>query len=348
MNDDSSHKSSILGYLNKLNQPWKFLAPMVGNSDESYRILAKKYGADLCYTEMVNCKIFNVNRCNPVINQWYTTSRMDKPLVIQICGDNPDVMAETCRTLDDYCDAIDINFGCPQEIARKSHYGSFLQDEWDLIEQIVSSCVRISKVPIFCKIRVFESIEKTVKYAKIFENAGASLITVHGRTREQKGENTGLANWDHIKAVKAALRIPVIANGNIVLKKDIDECFMYTNCDGVMSAETHLHDPCIFYSDDLLANVVFKEYLRITEEVLNYKPEDLYGFDLKPIIEMGSVKSHAFKIFRNVFRKLPDYREILNKCKKLSDYYIFVENLENLLEIGVLKEEDLRMGPNIR
>ena len=165
---------------------------------------------------MVNCKVFNLGKCDPLINQWYTTGSEDKPLVVQICGDDTNEMAITCKKISDHCDAIDINFGCPQDVARKGHYGSYLQDEWELVKNIVNTCSNASKVPLFCKIRIFESIEKTVEYAKMIESAGAKLLAVHGRTRDQRGINTGFASWEHIKAIKKALNIPVIENGNII------------------------------------------------------------------------------------------------------------------------------------
>lgn len=327
--------ADIFEYLNSLKKPWKFLAPMVANSEEAYRHLARKYGADLCYTEMVHCKGFNRGKKNPVSNFWYTTSKNDRPLVIQICGNDVKEMLETCLAVQDYCDAIDINFGCPQDIARRGRYGSYLQDDWPLIENIVKTLSTSIKVPLFCKIRIFESVEKSVEYAKIFEKNGCALLTVHGRTREQKGHKTGLASWEHIKAIKQSLSIPVIANGNMIYHENIQECYEFTGCDGVMVAEPHLYDPTIFVAETYKSIDIFEEYLNIIK-------------DNPSTAHKNNIKSHAFKMLRVFLSEYPSYNSVLNDCKNVNDYLKFIEEIRKLVTEGKISEAYLIFQPYIR
>lgn len=173
---------------------------------------------------------------------------IDRPLFVQFCANEPDDLLEAARHVAGYCDAVDLNLGCPQGIARKGHYGAFLQEDWDLIYRLINRLHTDLSVPVTAKFRILETKEKTLEYAKMILSAGANIITVHGRRREQKGHNTGLADWEYIRHLRDNLppETVIFANGNILNRDDLDRCLEETGADGVMSAEGNLSDPSIF------------------------------------------------------------------------------------------------------
>lgn len=130
-------------------------------------------------------------------------------------------MVKAAKMLENEVDAIDINLGCPQGIARKGHYGSFLLEEPELIESMVKALSENIKVPIFCKIRILKSEEKTLELVTRIEKAGCSLLTVHGRIKEQNKDKVGECNWEMIRKIKETINIPVVANGGIYRFQDV-------------------------------------------------------------------------------------------------------------------------------
>lgn len=119
-------------------------------------------------------------------------------------------------------------------------------DNKPLIHALVSKLATNLSIPVSCKIRIHEQLEETVRYARMLQDAGCSVLAVHGRTRDQKNGRTSRADWDVIRAVKEAVSIPVIANGNIRWLGDVYECLRLTGVDGVMSAEALLENPALF------------------------------------------------------------------------------------------------------
>lgn len=172
----------------------------------------------------------------------------DRPLTVQFCSNDPDDLLNAAKHVAPFCDAVDLNLGCPQGIAKRGKYGAFLQEDWDLIARMIKKVHEELDVPITAKMRVLETKEKTLAYAKTILDAGASIITVHGRRREQKGHNTGLADWSVLRYLRENLPkdTVIFANGNILQHGDIQACLDATGADGVMSAEANLHDPTVF------------------------------------------------------------------------------------------------------
>lgn len=173
---------------------------------------------------------------------------LDRPLIVQFCANNPDDLLAAAQHVQPFCDAVDLNLGCPQGIAKKGRYGAFLQEDWDLIYKLIHRLHTDLTVPVTAKIRILETKERTLAYARMVITAGASILTVHGRQRHQKSHNTGLADWDVIRYLRGNLPKDVVlfANGNILQREDIDSCRRITGADGVMSAEGNLCDPTIF------------------------------------------------------------------------------------------------------
>jgi tRNA-dihydrouridine synthase 1 len=172
----------------------------------------------------------------------------DRPLTVQFCSNDPDDLLNAAKHVARFCDAVDLNLGCPQGIAKRGNYGAFLQEDWGLISRMIKRLHEELDVPVTAKMRVLETREKTLEYAKMILDSGASIITVHGRRREQKGHNTGLADWSMIRYLRENLpkETVIFANGNILQHEDIAECLRQTGADAVMSAEGNLHDPTIF------------------------------------------------------------------------------------------------------
>jgi tRNA-dihydrouridine synthase 1 len=265
-----------------LHSPKYFVAPMVEQSELAWRLLSRKYNAEITYTPMFHAKLFATQE--KYRKEQLSTHPDDSPLVVQFCANEPEWFVKAAKLVEDQCVAVDLNLGCPQGIAKRGHYGSFLQDEWELIASIVRKAHEELSVPIFCKIRIFPTIEKSVAYAKMLVDAGCQLLTVHGRLREQKGQATGLADWDHIKAIKDAIDIPVIANGNVLYFEDVEKCIAYTGVDGVMSAEGNLYNPGLFQPKMFAVWKLAQDYMDIC-------------FQIENSADHGQAKAHIFKIF---------------------------------------------------
>ena len=173
---------------------------------------------------------------------------LDRPLFVQFCANKPDDLLDAAQYVAPYCDAVDLNLGCPQGIARSGHYGAFLQEDWNTIYKIINKLHNELSVPVTAKMRILETKKRTLEYAQMILSAGASVLTVHGRRREQKGHNTGLADWSTIRYLRDNLppETVLFANGNILNSGDLDACLAATGVDGIMSAEGNLSDPTIF------------------------------------------------------------------------------------------------------
>ena len=221
-----------------------FLAPLAGYTNYPFRRLCKGYGAGLCYTEMVSAKGLKYGSENT--KELLFTDNHEGMAAAQIFGSEPDTMRLACEheALAPF-PIIDINMGCPVPKIYKNGEGSALLENPLLAEKIVKECVKSGKI-ITVKFRIGVSPDKiiTEEFAKRMEGAGASLITIHGRTKDKM--YSGDVNFEEIAKAKRGVKIPVIANGGVFSNEDAKTLLKETGADGVMVARASLFDPQIF------------------------------------------------------------------------------------------------------
>jgi len=220
------------------------LAPMAGITDLPFRVMAKKQGAALVYTEMVSSKaiFYGDEKTKKLLNM----EGEKRPIAVQIFGSDIESMVYAAKYVEPIADIIDINMGCPAPKVVKNGDGSKLLLNLDLAEEIVRAVVEAVKKPVTVKFRKGwnNSNIVAVEAAKRFERAGAKAITIHGRTREEY--YSGTCDLDIIKEVKQAVSIPVIGNGDVKDIKSAQKMFEYTGVDGIMIGRASLGNPWIF------------------------------------------------------------------------------------------------------
>ena len=344
-----------------LGSPRNVVAPMVDQSELAWRVLSRRYDSHLIYTPMINARQFTskVQSKGPaqLAEFWISDKEkqeegqasieglgFDRPLVVQFAGHDPETLLAAARVVQDHCDAVDLNLGCPQDIARRGRYGSFLQSDWQLIFRLINTLHVNLRIPVTAKMRVFESTERTVAYARMMERAGAQMITVHGRTREMKGHKTGLADWKKIKAVKEAVGVPVLANGNILYRQDVESALHSTGADAVMSAEGNLYNPAIFATPpseptELYPLVPAYPFPRLVSLIAEYL--DICD-RLETPTRASAIKAHLFRLARPALEIHRDLRPLLGKCSvnttaqgraRHEPFHLFLSHLRSLLAV---------------
>ena len=222
------------------------LAPMAGVSDLAFRTICRELGAELTYTEMVSAKalVYQDNKTRGLLR----IGENEHPAGAQIFGSDVECMAQAAALAIEIsgADIIDINMGCPVGKVVKSGDGSALMRDPDKAMLIIQAVVKSVRCPVTVKIRKGwdKGSVNAVGFAKMAEEAGAAAITVHGRTRAQL--YSGKADWDIIREVKSAVRVPVIANGDVFTAEDAARIIKYTGADMVMIGRGALGNPWLF------------------------------------------------------------------------------------------------------
>jgi tRNA-dihydrouridine synthase B len=221
------------------------LAPLAGIGTLPFRLLCRRYGAALVYSEMMSCH--GLVRRQPNTCKMLATDPVEQPLAFQLFGADPDVMAAASVLVAEAgAQIVDLNFGCPVPKVVRHQGGSALLKEPERLQAVVAACVRACPRPVTVKIRAGwdEDHINACEIARRAEDAGAAAIAVHGRTRAQ--QFSGRARWSVIADVVKAVRVPVIGNGDVVTGADAQRMLDETGCAGVMVGRGALGRPWVF------------------------------------------------------------------------------------------------------
>lgn len=293
-------------YSNKI-----FLAPMAGVTDLAFRTLCKEHGADLVVSEMVSSR--GLHYKDKKTNELLKSNDIESPLIVQLFGNEPEVMAEAAKILEDMgVNYLDINMGCPAPKIVKNGDGCSLMRDELLAGRITESVVKAVSIPVSVKFRAGWDSENinAVSFAQFMENSGASCVTVHGRTKDQF--YSGAADYDIIKQVRNKVKIPVVANGDVVDGVSAKNILSKTGCNSLMVGRGALGNPFIFkeikaaFEGNTITSVSSAEkreaLLRHIELMEEYKPEHIgvpemrkhFAWYLKGIPHSGKYKLEAF------------------------------------------------------
>lgn len=332
-------------YRDVLKSPVFFSAPMVDQSSLSWRLLVKRHGVDVAFSQMCHARNFKNDKkyraeCIDWDDYTHVSGRSedadnaflaDTPHIMQLAGDDPETLVAAGKLVEKTnIAAIDLNLGCPQKIAKKGNYGAYLLRDPARIKKCLTAMVKGLDVPITAKVRRLATDDETIELCQMIEACGVQMLTIHGRRVEENKLFTGPADWNIIAKVVGALSIPVVANGGIGMHEDALRCLEVTKAAGVMSSEALLENPRLFSpaGDEFFRSNYVKSQLDIAEEYLQIVKSHRLP---RPLFQV--VRSHLFKM---LFRLLDspsnsDLRELLAR----GDF----EEMQ-----GVVKELQKRLG----
>ena len=303
-----------------------FLAPMAGITDLPFRLICKENDAGLVYTEMVSAKalLYNDEKTKLLLK----TCDKEKPLAVQIFGSDVEAIAYASKYVSEFADIVDINMGCPAPKVVKNGDGSRLLLNLELVKQIIETAVANSKVPVTVKMRTGWDADNivVVEAAKIAEKAGASAITVHGRTRSQY--YSGEADWNIIKQVKESVSIPVIGNGDVTSREIAKKRLEQSGVDAIMIGRGAFGNPWIFrnikhflITGEKLPSPTNSERLNIIKEHIDLAVEE------KGEIAIKELRKHIAWYTKNL-KNSSEFRNSINMIetkeqliKTLNEYF---------------------------
>ncbi len=291
--------------------PLLIQAPLSGYTDSPFRRIVKEYGADVVYSEMIS-SIGIVKHQKKSISLGYFKEE-ERPIFLQIFGESPEIMGNAAVILVEKFspDGIDINMGCPVKKVVKSGGGSALLKDLSLIRKIVKRVRDVVKCSLSVKIRSGWDEDESLKIAKVIEDAGADILVIHPRTRQQFF--SGNADWEIVKRIKSNISIKVIGNGDIRLDSQAKELYEYTGVDGIMIGRESLEKPYIFssikyyFENGIERYISDEEMFDIIKKYIDYEcsyrgEERALQFIRKELIHLLKGRKNSHKIKNKIFR----------------------------------------------
>ncbi|MEG3638175.1 tRNA dihydrouridine synthase DusB [Magnetococcus sp. PR-3] len=316
-------------------RPPLVLAPMAGVTDAPFRLIAKRYGADLTVSEMIASQAMVRNVSKSLLIG--TAHEAEHPLSVQIAGGDPEVMAQAARmNVDRGAEIIDINMGCPVKKIVKGQAGAALMRDEPLVARILAAVVEAVPVPVTLKIRLGwdKSNLNGARIGQIAQEQGVRMLTVHGRTRVQMYR--GHADWDEIAQIKQALTIPVIGNGDIHTPQEAKEKWQQSGVDGLMIGRAIMGRPWLFTQiahflatgEEQAAPDITEQHLLVLEHF--DRLIEFYG----PVVGNRMARKHLAWYAKGLPNSA-QYRSTVNQCptpeetrKLVDDFYQGVINTQ--------------------
>ncbi|MEA3500839.1 MAG: tRNA dihydrouridine synthase DusB [Candidatus Marinimicrobia bacterium] len=311
----------------KIENPY-FLAPMAGVTDKPFRTICKEMGAGFLYSEFVSSE--GIVRNNDKTLQYMNFNKFERPIGIQIFGNDPEVMSRSAKIIEKNIkpDLIDLNFGCPVKKVVKKGAGAALMKNIKLMVEITEKIVDTVNIPVTAKIRSGWNDENinAVDVAMKLEKVGVKAITIHPRTAKMK--YSGKADWSIIQKIKENVKIPVIGNGDVMNSKDAVRMFNETNCDGIMIGRGALGNPWIFRELNKYISIKDKNYKLINVNLIRPSYQEIFSIMKKHLnlIEDHYPEKIAYNMFKSHFawytkgmKNATKYRDKINHAKSIDE-----------------------------